>query len=83
MLGGLGFPFINELNTALLLIILLIFLTAAIGTFFLRETKFENELKNLYSDIFPEDYKHVESPEKNDKFADNNDEENESRVAGG
>ena len=54
--SGLGLPFFTSLNTVLLLLILIIFINASIGLFFVRETKREQELRNLYTEIYPEDY---------------------------
>jgi hypothetical protein len=39
--AGMGLPFIKELGTELIILIILIYLTASVGIFFLRETKHE------------------------------------------
>ena len=62
--GGLGLPFITELGTALLVIIILIYASAFIGTFFLRETKNEHQLRNIYNEIYPDNYERIPSPLK-------------------
>jgi len=54
MLGGMTLPFIKELNSELIILLVLIYLTASIGVFFIRETKTEEQLRNIYSEIFPE-----------------------------
>ena len=41
MLGGIALPFVQGLSTDLLIILVLIYLTASIGVFFIRETKNE------------------------------------------
>jgi hypothetical protein len=56
MISGIGLPFIKYLNNELLILIILVFGTASVVVFSLRETKNEYELRNLYSDIFPEEY---------------------------
>ncbi|CDW88626.1 organic cation transporter [Stylonychia lemnae] len=63
MIGGMGLPFINQLSTELLIMIVLIFLTASIGIFFIRETKNEEQLRNIYTEIFP-DEDQSQSPKK-------------------
>ena len=59
LMGGIGLPFFNSLSTVLLLFILIIFINSSIGSFFVRETKREQELRNLYSEIYPEDYSQI------------------------
>jgi hypothetical protein len=54
MLGGVSIPFFNELTTELLILVILIFLSSAIGVFFIRETKKEEHLRNIYHEIYPE-----------------------------
>lgn len=51
LLGGVSLPFFNELGTELLVLLVFIFAASTIGSFFLRETKNDEELKNLYSEI--------------------------------
>jgi hypothetical protein len=51
LIGGLGLPFFTEMSTELLVLIIFIYAFAAIGAFFLRETKKEEALINMYSDI--------------------------------
>ena len=48
LLGGVGLPFFNQLSNELGVIILLMFASAVIGVYFLRETKQEEALINLY-----------------------------------
>lgn len=67
MISGIGLPFINELNNELLILIILIYGTAAVVVFSLRETKNEYELRNLYTDIFPEEYDLIYTPNKQQK----------------
>lgn len=52
LLGGVGLPFFNELGTELIVLLIFIFACGAIGAFFLRETKKEEALKNLYGEIY-------------------------------
>jgi hypothetical protein len=54
LLGGVGLPFFKELGTELLVLLILIFATASAGVFFIRETKKEEALKNMYPEIIPE-----------------------------
>ncbi len=54
MLGGVSLPFFETLSTDLLIIVMLVLITAALSVFFLRETKQELHLRNLYCNIFPE-----------------------------
>jgi hypothetical protein len=51
LLGGVGLPFFNELGNELMILMLLLFASAAFGCFLLRETKQEEALKNMYSEI--------------------------------
>ena len=53
-LSGIGLPFIKELSSTVIVIVILIFISAGIGVFFLRETKIERCLRHLYSEIFEE-----------------------------
>jgi hypothetical protein len=63
LLSGVGLPMVNEMNIALIIVIMLIFLTATVGLFFfVRETKLELTLRNFYSDIFPETYTKLTTP---------------------
>lgn len=55
LLAGVGLPFFEQLSSDLIVIILLIYGTAAIGALFLRETKQEEGLKNVYSEIYNEE----------------------------
>ena len=48
LLGGVGLPFFNQLGNELGVIILLMVASAVIGVYFLRETKQEEALINLY-----------------------------------
>eukprot|EP00347_Sterkiella_histriomuscorum_P024468 403331012 len=57
MLGGISLPFINGLSTELLIVIIMIFVTSSIGLFFIRETKNEEQLRNIYTEIFTESEK--------------------------
>lgn len=41
LVGGIGLPFIDSLNSVLILIVLLLFVKSSIGIFFIRETKRE------------------------------------------
>ena len=54
LISGIGLPFVEELNYTLLIIIILIFIASSIGIYFIRETKEERELFNLFSEIYPE-----------------------------
>lgn len=54
LLGGVGLPFFNSLGTELLVVLILIFASASAGVFFLRETKKEEALKNMYTEIVGE-----------------------------
>ena len=69
MLGGMTLPFIKELNSELIILLVLIYLTASIGVFFIRETKTEEQLRNIYSEIFPENEKGLLSPKKKKSFS--------------
>ncbi len=53
-LPGIGLAFTDGLSNSLLIGLILLFLAAAIGSFFLRETTSEEALKNHYSDIIRE-----------------------------
>lgn len=55
LLGGVGLPFFNQLSSELLILLLIIFGTASVSIIFLRETKHDFALKNLYTELFPED----------------------------
>lgn len=52
--SGLGLPFLQGLSTSLLVVVILIFLSASVSVYFLRETKGEECLRNLYDEIYPE-----------------------------
>lgn len=54
LLGGVGLAFVDGLSNSLLIGLLLLFATAATGTFFIRETTNEPALMNHYSDILRE-----------------------------
>lgn len=54
LLGGVGLPFFHSLGTELLVVLILIFASASAGVFFLRETKKEEALKNMYTEIVGE-----------------------------
>ena len=48
-------PFMSHLNTALIIVVLIIYGKAFIAVFFLRETKHERDLRNTFQDIYPEE----------------------------
>ena len=50
--AGLGLPFINELNTTLITLIILIYISGIAAVFFFRETKDEYLLKDFYEEIY-------------------------------
>jgi hypothetical protein len=52
LFGGVALPFFNSLDTNLLVILLLLLASSSISVFFLRETKHEEGLKNLYFEIY-------------------------------
>lgn len=64
LLAGIGMPFVEDLSTPFMIMLLLVFASAGFSIFFLRETKDELDLRNLYSDIYPEEYLMVPSPGK-------------------
>lgn len=45
--GGIGLPYIKELNSELIVILILLFVSSTLGINFLRETKNEYALRNL------------------------------------
>ena len=51
LLGGVGLAFVDGLSTSMLIGLLMLFATGAIGAFFIRETTDEPGLINHYSDI--------------------------------
>jgi Na+/proline symporter len=51
LLGGVGLAFVDGLSTSLLIGLVMLFATGAIGAFFIRETTGEPGLMNHYSDI--------------------------------
>ena len=51
LLGGVGLPYFGQLGTELMIILLIMYAMSGIGAFFLRETKTEPALKNLYTEI--------------------------------
>jgi len=63
-LGGVALPYFGGLSTTLLLIMILIFLTGAVGVFFLRETKFEEHLRYISDDLYTEEEKEKKSQKK-------------------
>jgi hypothetical protein len=67
LLGGISLPFFGELNTELLVLMLIIFAGSTIGSFFLRETKKDEALPNMYSDIYIDKSKVVFDGMRNDQ----------------
>lgn len=70
LLAGVGLPWIGALNTELVVIIMLVFVTADLGVFFIRETKSEEGLKQLYSELYPQDDDNILEDAKHSKNAD-------------
>jgi disulfide bond formation protein DsbB len=54
IIAGVGLPFVPEMNSQLLVVIVLIFLSASLGIYFIKETKQQESLPHLYCDIIPE-----------------------------
>jgi hypothetical protein len=52
IISGTSLPWVKDLNTELLVLIIIVFITSALGVYFLRETKTEFTLRHLYTDIY-------------------------------
>lgn len=66
LLGGVSLPFFNELGTELIILLIIIYGTAAVSVFFLRETSKEEALKNMCFEIIPEKQDSVFDNMRND-----------------
>ena len=53
LLSGVALPWMEGLSTNMILMILFIYATASVASMFVRETKNEEELKNIYEEIYP------------------------------
>jgi Na+-transporting methylmalonyl-CoA/oxaloacetate decarboxylase gamma subunit len=54
LVSGLALTWIEGLSTNMILLVLLIYASAAVGSVFIRETEKEQELKNIYEEIYRE-----------------------------
>ena len=53
LLSGVALPWVDGLSSNMLILILLIYATATVSSIFITETYKEEDLKNLFEEIYP------------------------------
>jgi len=53
LLSGVALPWVKTLSSNIIILILLIYASASFASVFIRETDKEEDLKNIYEQIYP------------------------------